>query len=82
MRLSYTINGVEFRLTEFKNGCAVYKEVKQAMKIEVKQRYDTFDMTGVVAVITEGQWAKLMKCVTDKSVLIEIIGNDKLFNEE
>ena len=52
------------------------------MKIEVKQRYDTFDMTGVVAVITEEQWYKLLGVVRDKSVLIDILRNDKLFLTE
>ena len=41
------------------------------MKIEVKQRYDTFDMTGVVAVITEEQWAKY--CEFDRQRTKELL---------
>lgn len=54
------------------------------MKIEVKETYDNFDMTGVVAVITEGQWHKLIEVVklNDKGVLLDILGNDKTFLTE
>lgn len=52
------------------------------MKIEVKETHDNFDMTRVVAVITEEQWHKLIEVVKDKGVLLDILGNDKTFLTE
>lgn len=52
------------------------------MKIKVKETYDTYDMTRVVAVITEEQWYKLIEVVKDKGVLLDILGNDKTFLTE
>lgn len=51
------------------------------MKIKVKETYDTYDMTGVVAVITEEQYYRLLETCRDKSVLLDILKNDKLFNQ-
>lgn len=56
------------------------------MKIKVKEYYNTMQMDGVVAVITDKQWQDLCKhAMTDKVLrrtMLDILGNDKLFTGE
>lgn len=56
------------------------------MKVEIKEYHNTLNMEDVVAVINKEQWLRLCalveKCKPLGEVMLDILGNDKLFTEE